>query len=250
MNPFINRLGIFSHSIFASYSRLKPPKIAIIGNGGLSPEDQEAINLSDCVIRFNNYATRNGINYSADRFRCDILFTTGDLHSEGADPKSVVIGIPFPFKASETARKLSKWYPKARSYMVNPYLNLEMVEELDLWHEKHPGWRGLDELNIDPRGWRHPFPSIGFTCLWHLFHSLNSIPTFIPDIFVAGFNWYATDDGKIQGWDMKRTDYPSHWNHNYPKEIRWIIEKIMHHPRFSFSESSYQVLSRTKKIIS
>jgi hypothetical protein len=249
MNPSIRRLNLFGHTIFARYVKSlgEPVKIAIVGNGGLSQEDQEHIDGANCVIRFNNYATRDGIQYTADRFRCDVLFTTTDLHSEGADPHSVVIGVPFPFKIPQVTSKIHKWYPRARPYMVNPYLNHLMVQELELWS---PAWEKLPE-KVDPRGWMHPFPSVGFTCLWHLLDIIKTVPSFNPLIFVAGFNWYAENEGqKIQGWDMKRTDYPTHWNHNYPKEARWIIENLMNHDQFSFSEQSWRILETVKKNIS
>lgn len=248
MNSSIRRLNIFSHTIFARYAKgTEPVRIAIVGNGGLSEEDHEHIDASDCVIRFNNYATRKGIEYTADRYRCDILFTTTDLHSPGAEPHSVVIGIPFPFKTDQVTKRIHEWYPKSRPYMVNPFLNNFMVREMEL---SSPAWDKLPE-KVDPRGWMHPFPSIGFTCLWHLLDIMNSIRTFKPEVFVAGFNWYSEDEGKtIQGWDMKNTNYPSHWNHNYPKEARWIIANLMDHDNFSFSEKCWRILETVRKTTS
>jgi hypothetical protein len=231
---FFDRLQFFTHRSFAAFSRGGPVRVAVIGNGGLSPEDQAIIDEADCIIRFNNYATRDGIQYSADRFQCDMLWTTGDLHSEGAEPRAVVLGIPFPFKCEEMPRRIEKWYGGCTAYMVNPYWNLKMNQE----------------LKTGTQGWKHPFPSIGFTCLWHIYNLFIKVPNFKASVFIAGFNWYWDEDTKrIQKWDMTREDYPNVWNHNYPREVRWIIEKLLDHPQFSFSESCWRILMTVKKQI-
>lgn len=234
---FFDRLQIFNHRAFAMFATGTKIKIAVVGNGGLSSEDQEIIANSDCVIRFNNYATREGIDYSTDRFRCDMLWTTGDLHSQGAEPRSVVLGIPFPFHCHTLPRRIEKWYPKSTALMVNPYWNLDMNIEMKTGTE----------------GWKHPFPSIGFTCLWHLKQILQKVSTFHAQIFVAGFNWYSdTPVEHIQGIIPSRSYNPQkhgHLNHHYVMEVIWILDNLLSHPSFGFSDSCYKILKSVEKIV-
>ncbi len=149
--------------------------IAIVGNAGIEEEDNEKINAADCVIRFNNYATRGELQFTRDRFRCDVLFSTFDLHSMGSEPGHVVIGIPFPFKADAIADKLTRWYPRSVPYMVNPY-----------WVRQ-----SCIDLGLQSMGDKHPMPSIGTTCLYHLLKIISNTPTFSPQVFVAGFALYS-----------------------------------------------------------
>lgn len=200
--------------------------IAVVGNGGISPEDNEIINSADCVVRFNNYATRKGIEYTADRFRCDLLVSTFDLHSEHASPTDVLIAIPFPFKAESIIRKIDKWYPRSVPYMVNPYLNMLCCTDL--------GFEGT--------GHSHPIPSVGMTLLWHLFQLMKRTPGFNPDVFVAGFNWYSNKDNlTIQDRDIK-LPRAGHFNHHYREEMQWILRNLWNHSRFSWSKSCYEIL--------
>ncbi len=126
----MRNLKILSPDIFGGLK--KNPLVSIVGNAGVETRDQRIIQDSDCVIRFNNYATRENIEKTNDPFRCDILFTTFDLHSQGSNPKHVVAGIPYPFKAAEIIDKPAKWYPNSKQWMINPYLNMELCKGLGL----------------------------------------------------------------------------------------------------------------------
>lgn len=207
--------------------------IAVVGNGGLLTEqDQEAIENANQVIRFNNYATRSEIlDHTKKKYHCDILFTTMDLHSKGASPDTVVIGIPFPFKAEQICRKMDLWYQDSNIRTVNPYLCMQMNKELEI-----PGL-----------GYQHPHPSIGFTCLWMLNQLINKLDA----VYVCGFEWYYNDsDGTIQGHDMASEKYPTNWNHNYPKEIRWIIKNLYQKETpFRFGDRQRHIMDRVARRI-
>ncbi len=218
----MNSLQILNRNILRPYGMC--PLVAIVGNAGIRPEDEEPLKRADCVVRFNNYATRAGIIKTSNPFRCDILFSTFDLHSNGAKPKDVVIGIPYPFKAKEIYTKPARWYPDSRHWMVNPYHNMMLCEEL-----------GLNSL-----GHTHPLPSIGFTALWHL-------QNYPADFYVTGFNWY-NEGNKFQGWDLKNTNYPKTWNHNYCKEVQWTIKNLFHKNNFIFSKECARILNLAKKL--
>lgn len=222
----MNNLQILNSSILCPYQKIpaipKRLKIAVIGNAGISYNDQGRIQESDVVIRFNNYATRQHIEKTSDPFRCDVLFSTFDLHSVGSKPKDVVIGIPFPFKAQEIASKPDRWYPKSRHWMVNPYESMKMCEELE----------------CNSLGYQHPFPSIGFTALWHM-------RNWAHDFYICGFNWYFDwSTKKMQGHDLKNKKYPKHWNHNYPKESEWMATKLGNN--FIFSDDCQKILNYVK----
>jgi hypothetical protein len=211
MNP-LDKLKILSINDFDA-NRIPNPlyDIAIVGNTKLSDEDRDSIDRSNCIVRFNNYATREELigHGTTDRFSASVLFTTFDLHSINSSPGVVVAGIPWPFKQENVADKFKKWYPFAKARMVNPWWQSEMC----------------NQLNIKSEGYKHPFPSIGFTCLWHLFRELQDISSvFRPKIYVCGFEWYYKD-GLFQGYSMKKTDQPSHVNHYYPNELRWCLNK-------------------------
>lgn len=217
----IDKLKILDASPFN-----KAKLIAIVGNGGITDEDDDIISKSDCVIRFNNFATRDKIRKTKDPNRCDVLFQTFDLHSSQAKPKHVVIGIPFPFHSERIYRLSEKWYPNSRWWMVNPYWNELMCKEL--------------QCNSEGMGYQHPFPSIGFTCLWHL-HKLK-----IPNIYLCGFNFYFDWKTKLcQGHELGLRRYPLTWNHNYPREIEWILKNLIN---VNFSPSVQRILdyARTK----
>lgn len=210
----------------------KSKNVVILGNGGTSHEDDKALESADCVIRFNNYATRAGINLPKERTRCDLLFTTFDLHSQGSRPSDVVIGIPSPFKISNIIEKSYLWYPNSTLWTVNPYWN----------------WMMCHELKIDSEGWKHPFPSVGFTCLWH-FHRMG---LFDEDrkFHIGGFNWYYDPKTKmIQNHTIGNRQYPSHWNHNYHKEIEWTILNLMEKMNINFSMNCQAILHYTKKCL-
>jgi len=213
----MHNLKIFDLSILKPYGY--PKKIAIVGNSGVLDEDNDHINDADVVVRFNNYATRANINHTKDRMKCDILFSTFDLHSTGAKPKDVVIGIPYPFKAKEINTKPNRWYPQANPWMVNPYRNMEMCAE----------------LKVDSLGHQHPIPSIGFTALYHM----KEWPV---DFYICGFEWYFDGLNKFQGWDLKNKAYPKNWNHNYPKELDWILKNLLKKNNFIFSNRCLKIL--------
>lgn len=222
----ISHLQILDHSIFDR------KLISIVGNGGISEEDNKIIYQSDCVIRFNNFATRENITKTKDPNTCDILFQTFDLHSVKANPKHVVIGIPFPFHSERIRRLSEKWYQNAQWWMVNPYWNEEMCEEL--------------KCNSKGMGYQHPFPSIGFTCLWHLnkMGVFNDVRTHI-----CGFNFYFDWSTKLcQGYEFGLDRYPSHLNHVYPKEVEWII-KNLNGININFGESTRKILNFAKSKI-
>ncbi len=167
----------------------------------MTPEDEREILKATHVVRFNNYATRAGIVKTQDPLRCDILFTTYDLHSQKATPSHVVIGIPFPFKAKSIIYKMDKWYPDSNHWMVNPYMNMVMCEE----------------FGIESEGYAHPIPSIGCTALWHL-SKLKC------DIYVGGFNWYHLKDDIFQGRSLTDKAKRNYLNHDYHQEIRYMAE--------------------------
>lgn len=217
-----DRLQIISEKSFQSNI------ISVIGNAGITQNDVPRIEAS-LAIRFNNYATRAGIGHHTSK--CDMLWTTGDLHSQGSSPSSVVVGIPFPFKTDSLPSRLNRWYSKSTPYTVNPYWCYEMNQE----------------LGIPSEGWKHPFPSIGFTCLWHL-HKLISTSKFRPSVYVAGFNFYH-DKGRIQGIIPSR-DYTVNrhkcFNHHYILEVKWIMEKLWNHPCFQFSPEINKIFQSLK----
>lgn len=218
----MKKLKLLDASILNNYHNCK--KIAVVGNSGLSEHEQDIISSCDRVIRFNNYATRDGIELSRDKYRCDILFSTLDLHSAGASPKDVVIGIPFPFKAKRVSEMMGRWYAASRQWMVNPYINMQMCEEME----------------IDSLGASHPLPSIGFTCLYHI----HDMPV---EIHVCGFRWYYNDKtGKMQDHDLSSKKYPTNWNHNYPKEAIWIANNLLKKDNVIFSPECERVLRIVK----
>lgn len=221
----MKNLNILDPSILERYRIEKHGIVAIVGNAGIGPSDDEIIDSAQCVVRFNNYATREKVTKTKDPNRCDILFSTFDLHSAGSNPSDVVIGIPYPFKAKEINLKPDRWYPKAKHWMVNPYHNMEMCAE----------------MQIDSLGHTHPLPSIGFTALWHM---RNWNATF----YVCGMNWYYDGLGRFQNWDLKNTNYPTNWNHNYPKELRWIIQNLLRKNNFMFSPECSKILKIAQQL--
>ena len=69
-------------SIINSKTFLDAPTITIIGNCGvISDHDQKMSELAECIVRFNNYGTRSGLDRTEDNLRCDTLFTTFDAHT-------------------------------------------------------------------------------------------------------------------------------------------------------------------------
>lgn len=224
----MKNLKILDESIIKPYQnqhRMRPV-VAIVGNAGVSPLDNELIQDSDCVIRFNNYATRAGIQHTEVVNQCDILFTTFDLHSHTAKPKDVVIGIPFPFKPKEIIIKAERWYQKSQLWMVNPYTNLQML---------------LDLKVKDSLGFKHPFPSIGTTALWHL-------KDWDADFYVMGFGWYYDPNTRrFQNWDLRNKNYPTTWNHNYPVEVEWALRTLMPKDNFIFSVDCTNILNEAKR---
>jgi len=215
-------LRILSDEILSSYAR--KPLIAVVGNAGVQEEDQQVIDTADIVVRFNNYGTREGITKTSDPLKCDILFSTLDLHSTGAKPKDIIIGIPYPFKAREISSKIPRWYDKSRKWMVNPYLNLQCC---------------LD-IGLDSEGFKHPLPSIGTTALWHM-------KDWKAQFYIAGMNWYYSE-GRFQKWDLKNTDYPACWNHNYCKELKWILANLFQKNNIMFSPSCTKILKIAQQL--
>lgn len=215
----MNRLQLLDTDLLKKYS--DPSSIAIVGNSGISKEDQSVIDSCDIIVRFNNYATRKNINHTANPYQCDILFSTFDTHSQDANPKDVVIGIPFPFKAKEIYSKPMKWYPRSRHWMVDPYKNMRMCKDL-----------GIDSL-----GSSHPLPSLGFTAFWHL----KDWPI---KIHVCGFSWFCDIDTKIiQGLSIHSKENKKNWNHNYRQEAIWIIRNLIKKDNFIFSADCLNILN-------
>ena len=218
----MNNLQILDSSILLKYTNQS--SIALVGNSGVSDIEQSIINGCGIIARFNNYATRKNIDKTKDPYQCDILFSTFDLHSVDSQPKDVVIGIPFPFKAEEILEKPMRWYPRSRHWMINPYQNMKMC---------------LD-MNIDSLGASHPLPSLGFTALWHM----RNWPI---KIHVCGFNWYCNPNEKtIQGVSIYDTKPKDSWNHNYKKEAIWIIKNLMHKDNIIFSPDCLRILNFIK----
>lgn len=193
--------------------------VAIVGNAGVAESDNNIID-SRQTVRFNNYGSREGIAHTSTRLRASILFTTFDLHTKSASPDHVVIGIPFPFNAHTIPTKMKGWYPDAKRWMVNPYQNLEMNQDLE----------------TGTQGFQHPFPSIGFTALWHM-------KDWNANFYVCGFDWYFDfKSKKLQGWPIGNKNYPKNWNHNYHREIAWVIKHLWKKPNFTFSARCNQIL--------
>lgn len=193
----IEKLRILNKEILPV--NIRNPYIVVIGNGGATPQDNEEIKKANLVVRFNNYGSREGIVHTEDRLRCDVLFTTYDLHTAQSKPRHVVIGIPFPFKAESIVSKMDKWYPNSMHWTVNPYLNLLMCRELDIKSDGH----------------HHPLPSIGLTAVWHLLK-------FTKRLYIGGFNWYHNKDEVFQNRPLTNTRRPTHVNHDYHIEARWF----------------------------
>jgi len=228
-------LQILNKNIWSKYVKDGELSIAVIGNAGVSEQDNNSIQKCNCHVRFNNYATRADIQdkLTADPLRCDVLFSTFDLHSKGAAPKDAIITIPFPFKQKRIARLAQKWYPRSQKWMVNPYLLAEYCEE----------------LGLDSEGWRHPCPSVGMTCLMNLRDHLDQLKI-KSRVFVAGFEWYYNKKkNSFQNWDLRRTDHPKTWNHNYPKEVEWVYDNLVNHAGFTFSGRAARILNYAKKLI-
>lgn len=221
-------LKLLNQAILTNYPhKNQPVRVAVVGNSGIAEHDQRKIDNCDVVIRFNNYATRENIALTKDKFKCDILFSTFDLHSYGSQPKDVIIGIPFPFKAKEIYKKPNKWYPNSRHWMVNPYENMKMCEE----------------MNIDSLGACHPLPSLGLTALWHM-------KDWEAEFYVCGYSWYYNkQDQTIQRWDLRNKNYPKNWNHNYPKEIEWVIKNLIPKNNFIFSDGCMEAINFAKKFL-
>lgn len=217
----INSLQILNPQAFAGAKR-----IAIVGNAGVNYIEAEQIEQCDHVIRFNNFATRAGIEHMDNKHLCHTLVTHFDLHSIHVSPKNVVIGIPFPFNAERIVRQLDIWYPKSTPYMVNPYMNMQMCEE----------------LKINSGGYHHPLPSLGFTTLWHL-SKMNINSSF----FVAGFNWYYDEDtNQMQGYRLNHQPRPTHFNHDYWIESSWISKHLFGLPKWKFSKRCERILHKVK----
>lgn len=206
-------------------------RIAIIGNAGVTLADDRMVAQCDHVIRFNNFATRQGISNLSNPHRCDTLFTTFDLHSVGAKPMNVVIGVPYPFHVERIIQQFDKWYPSSVPYTLNPYWQFQMCQE----------------LQVNSEGWKHPFPSVGFTALWHLSKlgiNINS------SVFVCGFNWYYDESsGLMQGYKLNRQPRPTHFNHDYWKESSWIVKNLLGKSGWTFSESCMRVLNKVKEAL-
>lgn len=216
----MNNLKILSDDIIGYQNFDSPPLVVVVGNGGVSEEDEKWIKDADFVVRFNNYGTREKITHTKDPLRCDILFSTFDLHSQNARPKHVVIGIPYPFKAEQIDPKPKRWYPNSQLWMVNPYENMNMCKE----------------LKIDSLGASHPLPSIGFTAIWHM-------RNWRVNFYITGFNWYYDEEtGLFQRHHLSIKNYPKHWNHNYPKEIIWILNNLRNNPFYIFSDKCNRLL--------
>jgi hypothetical protein len=225
----IDDLKIFNESIIQTglFVKGKRPKIAIIGNAGVTDQDDEEIDKADFVVRFNNYATREAIRHSRNPVRCDILFTHFDLHSQGVKPKNVVIGIPYPFKADRVFKKQFEWYKNSHLWMVNPYKNLMLCQELELKSE----------------GWEHPLPSLGFTALYHMRY-------FNADIYIGGFKWYAdTLKKEIQGVPIHKPDERTNLNHFYRKEAKWICQNLKNKLNIKFSDSCNRILKMAEQAV-
>lgn len=223
----MKNLRILSQDLLRFNNSNKRPllKIAIVGNSGVHESDEAYISNADMVVRFNNYGTRAGIAHTKDPLRCDVLFSTFDLHSNGSKPKDVVIGIPYPFKAKEIIHKPNRWYPQSRHWMVNPYENMKLCEEL-----------GLNSL-----GFAHPLPSIGFTALWHM-HTWRS------QFYICGFQWYYDQEkNKFQNWDLRNKEYPKTWNHNYCKEVEWCLKNLRNKHNINFSDRCNQILDAAER---
>lgn len=212
-------LKILNESLFEKDN----PLLVVIGNGGVTDQDNVMIKRADYVVRFNNYATRANIVHTEDPYRCDILFTTYDLHSHSSNPKHVVIGIPFPFKADTIVQKMDKWYPNSKHWIVNPYANMVMCRELE----------------IKSMGYSHPIPSIGCTALWHL-------SKFKCRIYVGGFNWYHNKDATFQNRHLSNKARPTTVNHDYHIELSYML-KLRNSNKVMFSKACNALLDIAKE---
>lgn len=193
----------------------------MIGNAGVSDYDDKYIKDNRMVldvVRFNNFATREKIRHTEYSYECDILFSTLDLRSAQDTPRDIVIGIPFPFKAERNKLIIERDYSNSNAWMVDPYSNMDMNKELE----------------TKSLGFEHPFPSVGFTALWHM-RNWN-----LP-MYVCGFNWY-NEGNKFQGWDISKRNYPSNWNHNYCREILWIHDNLLNKLNIKFSPECERLL--------
>jgi len=211
----MQNLNILDQYMLSSYVHSQH-RVAIVGNGGLVATDLENISKCNVVIRFNNYLERGDINTP----RCNILFSAFGVHSNGASPRDVVIGVPFPYQAEEVEKKIVSWYPRSNYWMVNPYENLKMNREL--------GFKG------DGTGLQ--IPSLGFTALWHL-RNWQAV------FYVTGFNWYSNPlKNTIQDHPVGNRNYPKHWSHNYHAELSWITRNLAPKNNFIFSDESQQII--------
>jgi hypothetical protein len=137
--------------------------------------------------------------------------------------------VPYPFKIENIIEKFDLWYPNSRPWMVNPYWNYLMCRE----------------LNINSEGWKHPFPSIGFTALWHMHRMGINLHS---EIYICGFNWYY-DAAKnlMQGIRLNKQPRPTHFNHDYWLESTWTVNNLLGAPGYSFSPTCLNVLQKVKE---
>ncbi len=205
--------------------------IAIIGSGLVEGDSLKSIKSADKVIRFNDFNRRSNFNAEMTTHRCDILFTHFDIwpitKENFADSiRDVVISIPFPFNYERIINRVEDTCLNKRIYTVNPYLQGQLCKTLG--------------YNSD--GYKHPSPTVGMTCLYHLLEIFNRIKN-APNLYITGFDWHVDfQSNKIDGRPINIEKMPGHWNHYYALEGDWASKNLL-------NKNNIQLSNRSKKAL-
>jgi hypothetical protein len=215
----IDRLGMWNRdAVLPLLAEAQRPSIAIVGNGPLPESVVEEVEAATVVVRFNNWATRRGLdqqrNHAGDH--CDILVSNFDIHNERLrQPRQVVLGIPWPHHQADASRLLDTFYDCSSAFMVNPW------------------W--MDDCH---RAIECPHPTVGLTALYCL--SRMALPAAFK---VFGFTWHFDPAHRtMQGVPLTVPSLPGSWRHHYPREARWVGENLLHDPAWSFDAPAQAAL--------
>ncbi len=232
----ISALNLFNENHFNTiFGTAK--NIAIVGSGTVEGDSTKHILSADKVIRFNDFNRRSNFNPEITTHRCDILFTHFDIwpitKEKFADKiKSVVVAIPFPFNHERIVRRVEETCLDKNIYMVNPYLQAELCKKLG--------------YNSD--GYKHPSPTVGMTCLYHLLEIVGKIKN-APNIYITGFDWHVDfQSNKIDGRPIDIEKMPGHWNHYYVLEGNWAAKNLLDKKGILLSNRSKKALEIIKSI--
>lgn len=225
------RVGIFG----AESVNLRGKRIAVVGNGPIHAGDQQRIEESDLVVRFNDWNRRSKFRTALYGQRCDFLFTQFDSDHNPAElkapPRDVCIAIPSPFHQDAVMDKLDGWYADSRLWMFNPYTMRHLCRDV------------LRLRNSD--GTTHPIPTVGFQFLWQLDRWLDE--SYGSTVFVTGFTWHVDQEMATAGRVPIISDvFPNTYNHSYLREVKWTVENLLGRPGWDFGKLSIEALNYVK----